>query len=102
MSAAGTWNATISTPIGAQHAEVTLTQDDAGAWSGTSLARESGEESPLNDLAVNGNEVSWAQQVTRPVQLNVKVTVTIDGDRFTGKAKAGVFPAMNITGERAS
>jgi hypothetical protein len=27
--------------------------------------------------------------------------VTIDGDTLSGKAKAGMFPAVSMTGERA-
>lgn len=102
MSAAGTWNLTIDTPIGKQHGRLELSQAADGSWQGTSVAADTGEESPLTDIKVNGNEVSWHQSVTKPMKLNLKVNVTIDGDKLSGKAKAGMFPAVNMTGERAS
>jgi hypothetical protein len=102
MSAAGTWNMTIDTPIGKQHARLELTENADGTWQGTSLSIDSGETSSLTDISVNGNDVSWQQAVTKPMKLNLKCTVTIDGDTLSGKAKAGLFPAVTMTGERAS
>jgi hypothetical protein len=102
MSAAGTWNMTIDTPIGKQHATLELAENADGTWTGTSHSVDSGETSDLSDLSVNGNEVTWHQAVTKPMKLNLKCTVTIDGDKLSGKAKAGMFPAVSMTGERAS
>lgn len=101
MSAAGTWNMTIDTPIGKQKAVLVLDQNADGTWSGTSESLDSGEKSALTDVTVNGDEVSWHQAVTKPMKLNLKCNITIDGDTLTGKAKAGMFPAVNMTGERA-
>ena len=101
MSAEGTWNTIVDTPMGKQQAKLVLTQTGDG-WEGNSVAQQTGEDISLNDIVVNGNDVSWQQTVTKPMKLNVKCNVTIDGDKFTGKAKAGMFPAMTMTGERAS
>lgn len=100
MSAEGTWNLTIDTPIGKQHARLELRQDADGGWAGISESLDSGEKSDLTDVSVDGNEVSWHQTVTKPMKLNLKCTVTIDGDKLSGKAKAGMFPAVTMTGER--
>jgi hypothetical protein len=102
MSAAGTWNMTIDTPIGKQHARLELSEGADGAWAGTSHSIDSGETAPLTDISVNGNEVTWHQTVTKPMKLNLKCTVTIEGDTLSGKAKAGMFPAVTMTGERAT
>jgi hypothetical protein len=102
MSAAGTWNMTIDTPIGKQKARLELSQTADGAWEGTSQSTESGETSALSDIKVDGDNVEWHQAVTKPMKLNLKVTVTIDGDKLSGKAKAGMFPAVSMTGERAT
>jgi hypothetical protein len=102
MSAAGTWNMTIDTPLGKQHARLELTEGTDGTWQGTSHSTDSGETSDLTDISVSGNDVSWQQAVTKPMKLNLKCTVTIDGDTLSGKAKAGMFPAVKMTGERAS
>jgi hypothetical protein len=102
MSAAGTWDTTIDTPIGKQKAVLVFDQATDGTWSGTSESLDSGEKSALTDVTVDGNEVAWQQAVTKPMKLNVKCNATIDGDTLTGKAKAGMFPAVNMTGERVS
>jgi hypothetical protein len=102
MSVAGTWNMTIDTPIGKQHARLELSQAADGGWTGISESLDSGEKSDLTDISVEGNEVSWHQAVTKPMKLNLKCNVTIDGDSLSGKAKAGMFPAVTMTGERAS
>ena len=102
MSAAGTWNTTIDTPLGKQKTILVFDQAADGTWSGTAESLDTGEKSTLADITVNGNDVSWQQAVTKPMKLNVKCNVTIDGDTLTGKAKAGMFPAVNMTGERAA
>jgi hypothetical protein len=102
MSVAGTWNIEINTPMGQQHGRLELSQAADGTWQGTSQDVESGEESALTDITVEGNDVTWHQVVTKPMVLNVECSVTIDGDTLSGKAKAGMFPAVNMTGERAS
>jgi hypothetical protein len=100
MSAEGTWNTTIDTPMGKQEGKLVFAQA-GGGWDGTAIAAD-GEETGLVNLVVNGNDVSWEQTVTKPMKLNVTVNITIDGDNFTGKAKPGMFPAVNMTGTRAS
>jgi hypothetical protein len=100
MSAEGTWNTTIDTPMGKQQGKLVFAQADGG-WDGTAIGND-GEESKLDNLVVNGDEVSWEQTVTKPMKLNVKCSITIDGDKFSGKAKPGMFPAVNLSGERAS
>jgi len=102
MSVAGTWNITVDTPIGKQRARLELSQAADGTWQGTSQSVDSGEEYELTDITVEGNDVTWHQAVTTPMKLNLECNVTIDGDTLSGKAKAGMFPAVNITGERAS
>ena len=99
MSAEGTWNTTIDTPMGKQQGTLVFTQADGG-WDGHSIAPD-GEQTALVNLVVDGDAVSWEQTVTKPMKLNVKVNITIDGDTFSGKAKPGMFPAVNMTGQRA-
>ena len=102
MSVAGAWNITVDTPMGKQHGRLEFSQAADGAWQGTSEDVDSGEVSDLTDITVAGNDVTWHQAVTKPMKLNVTCDVTIDGDTLSGKAKAGMFPAVNMTGERAS
>jgi hypothetical protein len=99
MSAEGTWDTTIDTPMGKQKGTLVFSQTADGGWDGTSRSPD-GEETKLDKLVVKDDQVSWEQTVTKPMKLNVKCSITIDGDTFSGKAKPGMFPAVTMTGER--
>ncbi|ACU75200.1 conserved hypothetical protein [Catenulispora acidiphila DSM 44928] len=102
MSAAGTWNLTIDSPLGKQRASVTLTQSADNTWTGNSLDLVSGEASACYNIEVNGEEVGWQQQITKPMKLKLTYKLKLDGDTLAGKVKAGLFPASKVVGERVS
>lgn len=97
MSVAGTWNMSISTPIGKIKAVVELREQD-GTLAG--FAHGAGEDVPLIDISLNGNRLTWKQAITKPMRLNLAFDVTVDGDTFRGTSKAGRLPASKVTGER--
>ncbi len=93
----GTWNVIIATPIGKQPIVLEITTTD-GALRGT--ARQGQETVSFLEARIDGSRLTWNQDVTKPLRLNVKFEVTIDGDAMVGTAKAGVFPATKLTGVR--
>lgn len=97
MSVEGTWDLSISTPIGKIKAVVELLRRD-GALAG--VAHGAGEEVPLSDVALDGDRLTWKQAVTKPMRLNLAFAVTVDGDTLTGTSKAGRLPASEVTGRR--
>lgn len=97
MSVAGTWDLSISTPIGTIKAVVELL-DRNGTLTG--VAHGTGEEVPLSDVALDGNRLTWKQAITKPIRLNLAFAVTVDGDTLTGTSKAGRLPASKVTGQR--
>ncbi|RRR76137.1 hypothetical protein [Streptomyces sp. RP5T] len=97
MSVEGTWDLSISTPIGRIKAIVEFRRED-GVLVGT--AHGEGEEVPLNDLALDGDRLTWKQAVTKPMRLNLAFAVTVHGDTLEGTSKAGRLPASKVTGER--
>ncbi|MEV6073061.1 hypothetical protein AB0L82_41515 [Nocardia sp. NPDC052001] len=97
MPVEGTWDLTISTPIGKIKAEVELHQE-SDLLSGT--AQGAGEQVPLRDLALNGDQLTWKQAVTKPMRLNLAFAVTIEGETLSGTAKAGRLPASKVIGQR--
>ncbi len=99
MSVAGVWNITIATPIGKQSVVLELTETD-GVVAG--LARGDAENTPLIDPVLDGNRLTWAQSITRPMRLNLTFDVTIDGDTLSGTSKAGRLPTSKVTGRRAA
>jgi hypothetical protein len=99
MSVDGTWQLVIDTPIGRQRAVLQLSTVD-GVRHGVARDERYGEEVELTDIALDGNRLTWAQSITRPMRLNLRFDVTVDGDELTGRSKAGRLPAAKVTGHR--
>lgn len=98
MSADGTWAITVNTPMGAQATTLTL-KTDGSALTGEQSA--DGSSTAIYDGSVDGDAVSWKVDVTKPMALSVSFRGKIEGDRISGKAKAGMFPAMAFEGSRS-
>ncbi|WP_413803168.1 hypothetical protein [Streptomyces iranensis] len=96
-SVEGTWDLSISTPIGRIKAVIEL-RDEDGALTGT--AHGAGEEVPLADVALDGDRLIWRQAITKPMRLNLAFTMTVDGETMTGISKAGRLPSSKVTGQR--
>ncbi|MFE6892591.1 hypothetical protein [Streptomyces sp. NPDC057694] len=96
-SVAGTWDLTVSTPIGTLKAVVEL-RSSGGELTG--VAHGTGEEVPLTDVELDGDRLTWRQAVTKPLRLNLAFAVTVDGDTLAGTSRAGRLPASKVTGSR--
>jgi hypothetical protein len=97
MSVEGTWDLSISTPIGTIKAVVDI-KSHAGTLAGT--AQGAGEEVPLRDVALNDGQLTWTQAITKPMRLNLAFAMTVSGDTMTGTSRAGRLPAAKVTGQR--
>ncbi|MER6685964.1 hypothetical protein [Streptomyces olivaceoviridis] len=97
MSVEGVWDLTIATPIGHIKPVIELRRD-GGQFTG--FTQGTGEQIPLEEVVVDGNQVTWKQAVTKPLRLNLVFNVTIDGDTLTGSSKAGRLPSSKVTGQR--
>ncbi|MFD3563014.1 hypothetical protein ACFWVU_25580 [Streptomyces sp. NPDC058686] len=97
MSVEGTWDLSVSTPIGKIKAVVELLRQDGVL---TGVAHGTGEEVPLSDITLDGDRLTWKQTVTKPLRLNLAFAVTVSGDILTGTSKAGRLPASKVTGRR--
>jgi len=97
MTLTGTWNLSISTPIGAQSAVLELTGKD-GVVAG--ILKNDAETLPLINPVLRGSRLTWQSSMTKPLRLNLAFDVTFDGDTLTGTSKAGILPASRVTGTR--
>ncbi len=98
MSAAGTWNTTMNTPMGAQKATLTLAVDGnslTGNMSGSQGVIE------LENGQVDGDSVSWQAKITSPMPMTLEFSGTVDGDSISGSVKLGAFGNATFSGERA-
>lgn len=98
MSADGTWNTTINTPMGAQNG--TLTLATSGATLSGKMAGAQGEM-PLSDGTVDGNNLTWKAQMTSPMPMTLEFSATVDGDTISGNVKLGAFGNATFSGNRA-
>ena len=53
-------------------------------------------------MVLDGNRLTWAQSITKPLRLNLTFDVTIDGDEMAGRSKAGRLPSSKVIGRRAA
>lgn len=98
MSADGTWKITVNTPMGVQATTLSL-KSEGSTLTGEQAADDA--STAIYDGSVDGDEVRWKVDVTKPMALTVSFRGKIEGDTISGKAKAGMFPAMGFEGSRA-
>ena len=97
MSVDGTWKITVTSPMGASPATLTLTS--AGDSLTGSMDGAQGV-AQIEDGRVDGNKVSW---VITAAQMGLKINFsgTVDGDRISGKAELGAFGEATFDGTRS-
>jgi hypothetical protein len=99
MAVDGTWKLTVNTPMGAQ--ESTLVLSSAGGTVTATQSAGSSEGRPVDDISVNGNNVSWKSSITRPMALTLEFSGTVSGDTMSGQVKLGPFGKQSFSGVRA-
>ena len=98
MSADGTWNVTLNSPMGAQAGTLELATDGnmlTGTMSGPQGTME------LENGSADGDSLSWTVSMTQPMPITIEATATVDGDEISGEAKLGAFGTATFSGSRA-
>ena len=98
MSADGTWNTTINTPMGAQQGTLTLSTE-GGNLTGVMAGAQG--EMEIKDGAVDGDSLSWKADMTSPMPMTLEFSATVSGDEISGNVKLGAFGDATFTGTRA-
>jgi hypothetical protein len=98
MSADGTWNLVMSTPIGERKSALTL-QSAGGTLTG-SLAAE-GNTTQIFDGKADGNAVSWKASIKNPMPLTLEFSGNIDGTKISGTVSAGAVGSWPFSGAKA-
>lgn len=96
MSVDGTWEVTISTPMGEQKATVTL-NSDGGKLSGK---MDSALGSDTFEGTVDGDKVAWEMDITNPMPMTLKISATVSGDEVSGEVGLGMFGTAPMSGKR--
>ncbi|MEM8766051.1 MAG: hypothetical protein AAGE43_01300 [Pseudomonadota bacterium] len=99
MSADGTWNTTMNTPMGAQNGTLTIATD-GGTLTGK-LSGPQGEIEIDEGGTVDGNSLTFSASVTTPMAMTLEFAAEVDGDEIKGSVKLGAFGNADFTGTRA-
>ncbi|QJD86064.1 DJ-1/PfpI family protein [Cohnella herbarum] len=95
----GVWSIVILTPIGKQNVTLHISEENGRIWG---KAVQGDEVAELVDPVVKGNRLLWSQRVKKPMRLNLKFEMSLQGNELIGIARAGMLPASKVTGERTS
>jgi len=98
MSADGTWNTTMQTPMGPQQGKLLL-KTDGNVLTGK-LSGSQGEIE-IKDGTVDGNSLAWKADITTPMAMTLEFSATVNGDEISGNVKLGAFGNASLTGTRA-
>ena len=98
MSADGTWNLTMQTPMGERRSTLTLATS-GGSLTGTQEAE--GNTTDITDGSVSGNDVSWKVAITNPMPLTLTFSRSVSGNTLNGTADTGMFGSFPFEGTRA-
>ncbi|NGY07022.1 cytochrome P450 [Solimonas terrae] len=91
----GTWKVTVKGPTGPQSTTLTIAHDK-GVVTGSQSGQ--GESSPILDGKLDGNQLSWINQISKPMKMKLTFTAEIENNAMTGKVKAGFMGSFPFTG----
>jgi len=94
----GKWNCTVDSPMGEQEFVLTV-ESDGDRFSGSAVGNVGSRDIP--DGIVDGNDLSWTMQISKPMPVTLSCKATVSGDSLEGKVKAGIFGSFPISGTRA-
>jgi len=95
MSAVGSWNIAMETPMGTRKAVLTLAADGSGT-----MAVDAGS-TPIKDGHIDGNKASWKTDIQQPMPMTLEFSATVEGDSMSGSVKLGMFGNAPLSGTRA-
>ncbi|MEE8244854.1 MAG: hypothetical protein V3R27_07650 [Pseudomonadales bacterium] len=98
MSADGTWNTIMNTPMGAQNGTMEL-KTDGNTLTGTLKSPQG--EIELQDGTVDGDALTFKADITSPMAMTLEFSATVEGDELKGDVKLGSFGNATFTGTRA-
>ena len=94
----GTFEVTVKSPLGDQKSTLTVKSDGA-TFTGTNSGAMGS-----NDISgtVEGNTLTWKQEMTVPMPMTLDMSASVDGDAITGTVGAGAFGSFPMTGTRTA
>jgi hypothetical protein len=97
MQLDGLWNVSVKTPMGAQKGVLELRSEGAEVFG--KLTNGLGEMA-LENGRIEGERLLFSLKMTKPIKMTFEHDLIVEGDRMTGKVKAGFLGSAPFTGER--
>jgi hypothetical protein len=97
VSIQGKWNITVNSPMGAQKSVLEL-KPDGVVLTGSGETPQGPQ--PITNGKVDGSSFSWDFAITSPMPMTLSFAGTVEGDKLSGKVKAGAFGSFPFSGER--
>lgn len=97
MSVEGKWNLTIKSPTGPMSTVLEL-KDEGGKISGSQTGQ--GTTTEIADAKFDGTTLYWVNHITKPMKMKCEFTAQVDGDKLSGKMKAGFMGSFTFTGAK--
>lgn len=98
MSLDGTWQLTLSSPMGDNYATAEFVTDAgevAGKYTGLGTTED------IAEGAVDGDQVRWTVYRKQPIEWAIKFDMVLQGaDSMAGEVVVGTFGSYKVTGER--
>jgi hypothetical protein len=91
----GTWTLTIRGPTGAHITKLVIQRTEIG-FTGSQTGQ--GSTSPITDVQLDGNKVSWVNEATVPMRLHLHFSGVIEGATISGKVKVSFMGSYPFTG----
>ena len=99
MAVDGTWNITLSTPMGDRPATLTL-KTDGSALSGSFGGPQGSQE--FSGGTADGDKVAWKNKFAGAMgEMELSFDGTVDGDNIGGNVQFGAFGSGSWKGTRA-
>ncbi|MDE1467029.1 hypothetical protein [Aurantiacibacter sp. D1-12] len=98
---AGTYDFTVSTPMGEQSGTMTVNPNDDGTKFDGTLTGTLGTM-PISDGTISGNTLTWQMKMNMPLPMTLNCEAIVDGDNVAGSIDAGMMGKMALKATRQS
>ncbi|MEQ8629616.1 amidohydrolase family protein [Ekhidna sp.] len=99
VDASGVWNYTTETPQGNGSGVITL-KGTPGDYSGTITVSFNGSTNDIENVVVDGSNVSFSFKLNMGEEITVDISMDIDGDTFEGTLSVAAFGSFPMEGSR--
>lgn len=100
MNIDGSWNVDLTTPMGVKKLLIEF-KVEGSELTGSMGELGSSDRTAFTGGSVDGNKLAWPYQVTKPINMKLKCTATIEGNDISGEASMGMMGKASFSGKRA-